>query len=608
MSQEDKKTPPTRISGDRISGDTIPIAAQSGHVPRNAPPPELSFWDTTWSLIYAIAAIMLGRWLILEPFKIPSGSMEPTLIGHEDYGDRIVTNKLAYIHHWQAAAVLAGALVVILIGFIVSKGWRRKFSFFNFISILVLGGLGWFWHQGDIAGTPQRFDIVVFEHESAWENPDEPNKKVNYIKRLIGLPGEKIMISGGDLFKYVQLNPSSGKYETIRMWATKPAVQESLWYPVSKAWAHEPYTGLSKEEAKQKDLSEKDIAAAQESLENLRFPWSGAEAGKPGVKSGAQGLELDGTAPVELAYKYPITNIHVRQGRWPFRHVDCPAAHLTGNQSPDGIIISNPLNKPEDVSIYVSGTCDGLECPNCKQVMFPISTNKNQKPYFEPLLYTEPGTNKPFSFFNASDDVVGNLKLDLEIEVAAPGGALEIEVGSNFHRARWDIPPAPEAAAADASAHSVTKPTPALPPGKHKLTLAYVDATVVAALDGVEIERRKIDAEPLKSQADPAANLMKSVVRVKANGLKGRITQLDLYRDLIHIPKMSNQQRRPDLRNFSTQEYTQIFEIPEKEYLMLGDNGPSSADSRIWGFVPEENIIGRASFIWWPPSRWRIIK
>ena len=33
-------------------------------------------------------------------------------------------------------------------------------------------------------------------------------------------------------------------------------------------------------------------------------------------------------------------------------------------------------------------------------------------------------------------------------------------------------------------------------------------------------------------------------------------------------------------------------------YWMMGDNRHRSADSRMWGFVPETHIVGRASFVW----------
>ena len=50
------------------------------------------------------------------------------------------------------------------------------------------------------------------------------------------------------------------------------------------------------------------------------------------------------------------------------------------------------------------------------------------------------------------------------------------------------------------------------------------------------------------------------------------------------------------------------IKIPEDSYYVLGDNSASSRDSRYWGFVPKENIIGRAMFIWWPPWRIQILR
>lgn len=60
----------------------------------------------------------------------------------------------------------------------------------------------------------------------------------------------------------------------------------------------------------------------------------------------------------------------------------------------------------------------------------------------------------------------------------------------------------------------------------------------------------------------------------------------------------------PNRRYFSTEFYAQEgmpagqWIVPEGQYFVMGDNRDHSDDGRFWGFVPEKNIVGKATYIW----------
>ena len=44
----------------------------------------------------------------------------------------------------------------------------------------------------------------------------------------------------------------------------------------------------------------------------------------------------------------------------------------------------------------------------------------------------------------------------------------------------------------------------------------------------------------------------------------------------------------------------QEIKLGGRQYLAMGDNSPDSSDGRIWGPVPEQNLVGPALFVYWP--------
>ena len=49
--------------------------------------------------------------------------------------------------------------------------------------------------------------------------------------------------------------------------------------------------------------------------------------------------------------------------------------------------------------------------------------------------------------------------------------------------------------------------------------------------------------------------------------------------------------------------YCGPFVVPDGNYFMMGDNRGNSQDSRFWGFLPRNRVIGRALFVFWPINR-----
>ena len=124
-------------------------------------------WETIKVVIEALLIALVFRTFLYHPFNIPSGSMEPTLL----IGDYLFVSKFSY-------------------------GYSR-YSFP--IDLSFIDGRIW-------EGVPERGDIVVFRP------PHDPG--TDYIKRVIGFPGEKIQVKDGALY----INGEAVKREPAGEW------------------------------------------------------------------------------------------------------------------------------------------------------------------------------------------------------------------------------------------------------------------------------------------------------------------------------------------------------------------------------------------------------
>ncbi|WP_322867864.1 signal peptidase I [Aquicoccus sp. G2-2] len=124
--------------------------------------------ETIKTIFYALLIAGVFRTLFFQPFWIPSGSMKDTLL----IGDFLFVNKMAYGYSYASCPSIRLPGIGIDIDAKDICGWMRSDN------SRILGG------------TPERGDVVVFRH---------PVSGSDYIKRLIGLPGDKIQVINGVL-------------------------------------------------------------------------------------------------------------------------------------------------------------------------------------------------------------------------------------------------------------------------------------------------------------------------------------------------------------------------------------------------------------------------
>lgn len=525
------------------------------------------------SIFVALILAIIFRAFASEAFIIPTGSMAPTLLGrHKD-----VCCSQCGVHFTVGASdELDRELQQILIARVRNATCPNCRFTMNVYQEPAFKGdrilVNKFPYE---FGEPDRWDVLVFRY------PEDP--QTNYIKRLVGLPGETVRIQRGDA--YARLG-EQGEFRILRK--NDPSKQRVLQQLVYDD-AHPPRQLLEKGWPERwQPLVRKDAPEAVDRWSPDPAGWS-READQR-TYSLAAGSELQW-----LRYQHLIPT-----------SFDWEA--VADGQAP------HSLPRPSLITDYcgynsTSGT------PN-----------------------SDPDDHQFW---------VGDLTLNALIDIQQVNGAnaqlvLELVEGARRYRVRIDVPSGTatlthtDDLAGDGDDREIElskAATPITGVGKYRVSLANVDDRVCLWIDDRLIPFG--EAAEYLPPPDPSPQIADLVpVGIAASGLGVTVGELLLQRDIYYrAESVSNdstgysghdsevQISARDLNEQLTNptEWARLYRersraaefdpLAADEYFVMGDNSPRSQDSRLWPnsrdavnrpAVKRSALLGKAFFIFWP--------
>ena len=495
--------------------------------------------------IFAFLVAMAIRHFCLEAFRIPTASMEPML-----YGD---------------PGILKGDHVVV-------DKLTPRFTGYS------------------------RWDVTVFqfprpelEHgdgarPALTANGDRLDNRFlrplfcrNFVKRTVAVPGDVFYFAGGDL----HLKQADGSFAVAR----KPAaIQEALWQDI---WIQGAQAGY--------------------------LPW--AASGTSTVTGSGEIVNFTlGDQPV--LFTQPLRNVYVKPG--PVR-----ATHLP--QQDDGGIVEVGMTTP----VFTQGGKIGN--------LWDLENWRIERLTAKDLDHGH-GT----ALNDVMDEWVGDVRLSGNIQALSGSAVIHLAQGAvgqpGAHEYRLEL----AATGWRLTGDGQTLASGSASPVGRLVQFGHLDSQLVVSFDGQEAVRVDVpDTDPLALRlrlgvsgsgtlALVGAKLQRDVHYCSRGVLRAELEQwlkaerekglpeafaadqaaenqrlMQLVREQMRGRPVTTLREKTERWGVSPET---AVTVPPGCYLLLGDNSPFSWDGRYWGWVPEENLRGRALLVMFPPQRWRIVR
>jgi signal peptidase I len=439
---------------------------------------------------------------------------------------------------------------------------------------------------------PDRFNVVVFKYP---REPLEKNVPKNYIKRLLGLPGEILAIFFGRIFHIPAPEPGQPPY------FNDPANPE---IDPNNLWKKD--VGMHENEGKEL------FAAGKFSIVRKT----------PHVMMAMRRIVYDNDFPAKDLQSPAWQRWHPTQGSGWTAATD----HGFANQG---------------------ASRDSVDWLRYRHILRPMNGEDLPAGGRKPELITDFMSYNSFFTQGGWDKTprtpnwVGDLMLECTVQVTKAEGEfwMELSKGINVFQARWDLGTGTCTLfkiGSDGTKDELdSKPTRLKAPGSYQVRFANIDARLTVWVDrdlpfddGRDypppeirgLRDKDLDEAALRARRGPTENDLEPA-SIGSRGGVVQVRNIKLWRDTYYTQNAGeasdiNTHTDPALTQLSPSDWSDpakwaVFkDMPVKtmyvqpgHYLCLGDNSQQSSDSREWGLVPNRLLLGRALLVYFPFDR-----
>lgn len=488
--------------------------------------------ETVESIVIAFVLAFLFRTFEAEAFVIPTGSMAPTLQGrHKD----LDCPKCGYHYRVNASEE-------------ESEGRRLRCDVIEatcpMCRYTITDATQYPSYSGDRIivsklaydlAEPERWDVVVFKF------PEEA--KMNYIKRLVGLPNENIQIRHGDIYTAPRQSEDDADFQIARKPPDKLRAMLQPVYDNDYVLADMIAAGLLPRW--QPWHAEQEPAAWQVSEDYKSFKTAGDRA----------------------------------ERAW-LRYQNIVPDSETWRQFERGRIIEVP--KPQLITDFYAYNDGKSRGPDCERLGNP----RSQTPWVGDL-----AVEGQFDIANSQGTIVlelvkGGVTFRCYIDVATGKATLAIDALPQFNPVAQ---------------------TAMVGPGSFDVLFANVDEQLHLWINGKVVEFDQPTTYPSLNNYQPVVSRPQpgtetptdlSPVGIAAEGgVALEVRDLNVWRDIYYLAEPSQPRGETD--------ESMTFPLDEDQFFVLGDNSPRSADGRYWHlqrYVDRNLMIGKALYVYWPHS------